>query len=200
MLGKSSDTLLNYVPFQKDSKYKLAITVNGKTQEHVSIWKDHLSMYGITIINTMRSWYHTLAWWRHQMETFSTLLAMCAGNSPVPGEFPAQRPVTRSFDVCFDLRLNKRLSKQSRGWWLETQSRPLWRHSNVWWESRTWKYGHKTVLSLWCESPYTSKRVSLYRDAPMHLLTCHYCHLESKHPLNNCEDWNFTFGVMLNEK
>ena len=45
-----------------------------------------------------------------------------------PGEFPAQRPVTRSFDVFFDLRLNKRLSKQSRGWWFETLSRSLWRH------------------------------------------------------------------------
>ena len=54
-----------------------------------------------------------IAWWRHQMETFSALLAVCAGNSPVPGEFPSQRPVTRSFDVFFDLRLNKRLSKQS---------------------------------------------------------------------------------------
>ena len=40
------------------------------------------------------------------METFSALLAICAGNSPVPGEIPAQRPVTRSFDVFFDLRLN----------------------------------------------------------------------------------------------
>ena len=38
------------------------------------------------------------------METFSALLAICAGNSPVPGEFPTQRPVTRSFDVYFDLR------------------------------------------------------------------------------------------------
>ena len=69
-------------------------------------------------------------WWRHQMETFSALLAICAGNSSVPGEFPAQRPVTRSFDVFFDLRLNKWLSKQSRGWWSETLSRPLWRHRN----------------------------------------------------------------------
>ena len=60
------------------------------------------------------------------METFSALLAICVGNSPVPGEFPAQRPVTRSFDVLFDLRLNK----QSRGWWFETLSRPLWRHRN----------------------------------------------------------------------
>ena len=70
-------------------------------------------------------------WWRHQMETFSALLAICAGNSPVPGEFPTQRPVTRSFDVYFDLRPNKRLSKQSWGWWFETQSRPLWRHRNA---------------------------------------------------------------------
>ena len=48
-----------------------------------------------------------------------------------PGEFPTQRPVTRSFDVFFDLRLNKRLSKQPWGWWFETLSRPLWRHRNV---------------------------------------------------------------------
>ena len=39
------------------------------------------------------------------METFSTLLARSAGNSPVAAEFSAQRPVTRSFDACFDLRL-----------------------------------------------------------------------------------------------
>ena len=71
-----------------------------------------------------------VSWWRHQMETFSALLAICAGNSPVPGEFLAQRPVTRSFDVYFDLRPNKRLSKQWWGWWFETQSWPLWRHSN----------------------------------------------------------------------
>ena len=45
------------------------------------------------------------------METFSASLALCARNSPVTGEFPSQKPVTRSFDVFFDLRLNKRLSK-----------------------------------------------------------------------------------------
>ena len=53
------------------------------------------------------------------------------GISPVTGEFPTQRPVTRIFDVFFDLRLNKRLSKQSWGWWFETLSLPLWRHCNV---------------------------------------------------------------------
>ena len=71
------------------------------------------------------------SWWRHQMETFSALLAICAGTSPGPGEFPAQRPETRSFDVFFDLRLNKRLSKQSWGWWFKTLSHPIWRLRNV---------------------------------------------------------------------
>ena len=56
------------------------------------------------------------------METFSALLAICAGNSPVAGEFPAQWPVKRRVDVFFDLRLNKPLSKQSWGWWFETLS------------------------------------------------------------------------------
>ena len=70
-------------------------------------------------------------WWHRQMEIFSALLATCAGNSPVTGEFPTQRPVTRSFDVFFDLRLNKRLSKKSWGWWFESPSRILWRHSNA---------------------------------------------------------------------
>ena len=65
------------------------------------------------------------------MLTCSAYLAICAGNSPIPGEFPAQRPMTQSFGVFSDLRLNKRLSKQSPGWWFETLSRPLWRHRNV---------------------------------------------------------------------
>ena len=63
-----------------------------------------------------------MAWWRHQMETFPALLALCAGNSPGTGEFPSQRPVTRSFDVFFDLCLNKWLSKQLRGRWFDTPS------------------------------------------------------------------------------
>ena len=62
---------------------------------------------------------------------FSALLALCAGNSPVPGEFPSQRPVTQSVDVFFDLRFDERLSKQSWSWWFETLSRSLLRQSNV---------------------------------------------------------------------
>ena len=59
------------------------------------------------------------------METFYALLAPFAGNSPVTGDFPSQRPVTRSFDVFFYLHLNKRLSKQ-----IETPLGSLWRHRN----------------------------------------------------------------------
>ena len=47
------------------------------------------------------------------MKTVSALLALCAGTSPITGEFPSQRPVTRSFGVFFDLRLNKQLSKKN---------------------------------------------------------------------------------------
>ena len=74
---------------------------------------------------------HPKPWWHHQMEAFSALLALCAGNSPVTGEFPAQKPVKQSFDAYFDVHLNKRLSKQLWGWLFETSSCPLWRHCNV---------------------------------------------------------------------
>ena len=73
------------------------------------------------------------------METFSGFMAFCAGNSTVAGEFPAQRLVTRRFDVFFDLCPNKWLSKQWRRWWFETPSRSLWRHCNdtASWEALT---------------------------------------------------------------
>ena len=67
------------------------------------------------------------------METFSALLAICAGNSPVTGEFPSQRPVTRSCGVFFDLRLNKRLCKQLLGWWFEVPLGSLLHHCNNEW-------------------------------------------------------------------
>ena len=63
---------------------------------------------------------------------------------PLWGEFPSQRPVTWSFEIFFDLRLNKRLSKPSRDWCFETPSRSLWRHCN---ESRdSWR-----LRSLYCQ-------------------------------------------------
>ena len=85
---------------------------------------------------------HWFQWWHYQMETFSMLLALCDGNPPVTGGFPSQRPVTRRFDVFFDLCLNKWLSKQSRRWWFETSSRSLWRHCD------THNYLGQTVESI----------------------------------------------------
>ena len=55
----------------------------------------------------------------------------CERNLPVTGGFPSQRPVTRSSDVFFIYTWTKRLSKQSRRWWFQTQSRSLRRHCNV---------------------------------------------------------------------
>ena len=77
------------------------------------------------------------------------LLAFCAGNSPVTGEFPAQRLVTQVFDVFFDLRLNKRWGQQWWGWWFETPPCPLWRHSNVFrWVTEMNRFC-QTVRKVW---------------------------------------------------
>ena len=70
-------------------------------------------------------------WWHHQKETFFAFLALRVGNSLVTSEFPSQRPVTWSFDVFLDLRLNKRLSKQSICRWFKTSLCSLWLHCNV---------------------------------------------------------------------
>ena len=72
------------------------------------------------------------SWRHHQMETFSRFLALCEGNALVTGGFPSQRQVTRSFDVLFDQRLSKRLSKHSTHQWFDTPPRWLWRHCNDW--------------------------------------------------------------------
>ena len=69
--------------------------------------------------------------WRHQMEKKFRVTGHLCGEFTDHRWIPAQKPVTRSFDVFFGLRLNKRLSKQSLGWWFETPSRPLWRYCNV---------------------------------------------------------------------
>ena len=126
--------------------------------------------------------------WRHQMETFSALLAIFAGNSPVISEFPAQRPVTRSFDVFFDLLLNIRLSKQWWGWWFETRLCPLWRYCNetfdvpldvwveiIWWLSKfelafpiTVAMRHESCLSKLRAEPATTYFVLI-------MASKHYC-------------------------
>ena len=72
---------------------------------------------------------------------FSALLAICAWNSPFTCEFPSQRPVTRSFDVFFDLCLHKQLSKQSPGLWFETPS-----------------HHYDVTVMVWC---YSLKNISV---------------------------------------
>ena len=61
------------------------------------------------------------------------------------GKFTGERSVTRSFDVFFDLRLNKLLSKRWRGWWLETSLRPLWCHCNL----KMCKYKIDDTTTIW---------------------------------------------------
>ena len=93
--------------------------------------KPTVTLLALRIEQPATRWFYYTSWWRHQMKTFSVFLALFAGNSPVTGEFPSQRTMTRSFDVFFDLRLNKWLSKQSRCRCFEPQQRSLWRHCNV---------------------------------------------------------------------
>ena len=123
--------------------FKYIVCSRTHKQIHLSLWYSpwhstlniaseirHLSIRRIRKICAALSKYIHFTWWGHQIEAISALLPICAVNSPVTGEFPVQRPVTRSFDVFCDLRLNGRLSKQWWSWWFETPSRPLWRHSN----------------------------------------------------------------------
>ena len=104
--------------------------------------------------------------WKH----FPRYWPFVGGNSPVTGEFSAQRPVTRSFGVFFDLRLNKRLSKQSWSWWFETLSRPLRRQDDVIkWKHfpRYWPF----VRGIhW--SPVNSPHKGQWRGALMFSLIC----------------------------
>ena len=96
-------------------------------------------MYTKKVIYSIQGILKLTTWWMD----LSTEYMMTSSNGNVfrvtgplcgeftgPGEFPAQRPVTLSFDVFFDLQLNKRLSKQPWGWWFETLSWLLWRHRN----------------------------------------------------------------------
>ena len=59
----------------------------------------------------------TMLWWRHQIDTFSTLLALCAGDSPFYPQNPSKRPMARSLDVSFDMKLLiHRQTSRCRSW------------------------------------------------------------------------------------
>ena len=76
------------------SKPSVSMTSWQWNRLHITgtLWGECLFVFQFEILSPMTCW-------SQQMETFSTLLALCVGNSPVTGEFPSQRPVMWSFDV-----------------------------------------------------------------------------------------------------
>ena len=131
-------------------------------------------------------------WWRHQMEAFSASLALCAENSPATGEFPIQRPGTRSFDIFFDLRLNIRLSKQSWGWWFVTPSRSLWRHCNV---------QANDLLNYLKRTKWQPTRTSLQKTQECKILQRQLYHICRMHPTlwrNPQIAFSWQIGPLLN--
>ena len=104
----------------------------------------------------------------------SALLALCAGNSLVIGEFPAQRSVTRSFNIFFDLRLNKCLSKQSWCWWFKTPSCSLWHHCNV--ICHSWQYIILCTIFVYDNSPEHFSLTGFIEGAISHKHLCILCH------------------------
>ena len=122
--------------------------IQAQGSDFESTW-DNLSYCGMvrTLIQCHLN-LTSIAWWRHQMETFSALLTLCVGNPLVPGESTSQRPVMWSFNVFFDLCLNKQLRKQLRCWLFEMPLYSLWSHCNG------NSYSYKTVLFPQWNFPY----------------------------------------------
>ena len=114
---------------------------SGSEEVHIK------NLYGLT------HWPLGYTWWHHG-PALLRVTGLCAGNSPVTGEFPAQRPVTRSFDASFDLRLHKHLRKQSWSWWFETPSSSLWHHHNV---NDILYVNFKLILAFFLEEHLLSK-------------------------------------------
>ena len=119
------------------------------------------------ILDTLYTVGYLFKVWDRKVRICAVSLMMTSSNGnifrvtgPLCGEFTGprwiphtKRPVTRSFDVYFDLHPNKRLGKQSWGWWFETLSWSLWRHRNgvqkfqVLWNE--WLISSQTLLSMW---------------------------------------------------
>ena len=108
--------------------------------QHNKAQQTHVLIYWIWCTSTK-------AWWRHEMETFSALIAFCMGNSPAISEFPA--------DVFSDPRLNQKKIKQWPRRWFEMPSRSLWRHCNGKWcmfQAPSVPEGHTMVV--WFSKAY----------------------------------------------
>ena len=126
--------------------------------------------------NCCKAW--LISWWRHQMETFSALLAICAENSPVPGEFPAQRPVTRNLFSLICVWINDWVNNGEAGnlrryrihydvtaMWISGPMQSPWKQWDfkaigVTWLSYYEK--HNTAVTKWlsfCRRQLSSKRI-----------------------------------------
>ena len=134
------------------------------------IWPKNISGYltHTASLNYIELPHDDVIKWKH----FPALLGLWVGNSPVSGEFPRQRPVTRSLGVFFDMRPNKRLSKQPWGWWFETPSHPLRRHryvAHMGWKAMTWPndisvYLQHIVSIYYIELPEFTMKTSWHGD------------------------------------
>ena len=121
----------------------------------------------------------SFTWWRHHMKTFCALPAFYEGNPPVTDGFPSQRPIMRSGKVFFDLRLNRRLSKQSRRRRLETPLHQLWRHYNV-----------ISSIDAWQRMPAAMNRIIIDSGISLSLVVPSFC-------LNNAESWSIALSGLL---
>ena len=131
---------------------------NFKNMAFCGCW----TLYDAVLVQTIL-WY--IPWWRHQMESFSALLALCAGihRSPVNSPHKGQWRGALMFSlIC---ALNKRFSKQSWGWWFKTPLRSLWRHCNakVSWElSPRQLMGMKTRINFeYWRTPPDKKKINI---------------------------------------
>ena len=135
----------------------------------VTVYNSHtfpaFNIWWLSVLSFSSNW----PFWAYEMSLISWILRKTSSNGNIfrvtgilRGEFtghrwiPRTRPVTRSFDVFFDLRLNKRLSKQSRDRWSETPPRSLWRQSNDmtftnWYNERSVRRhaGHKAFQAFY---------------------------------------------------
>ena len=111
------------------------------------------------------------------MEIFSALLVLCHR------WIPLTRPVTRSFDVFVDLRLNKRLNKQSWGWWFETPSCSFWSHCNV-------RGDDRFHLRGWviCVTSFQALNIKRY------IISKHVCY---PHMILYKNPWIYTFSEII---
>ena len=121
-----------------------------------------------------------MTWWRHQMETFFAFLVLFEGNPPVTGGFSSgsQRPVTQSFDVFFDMRMNKRFSKRSKCRRFEMLCRSLWRHWNEF-EKCTCKSTSTCLGGHWIysllEETFTNRQTRAFYDCIVANLGRNWC-------------------------